>query len=124
MQCKCSCCGHEFEAEPQGQHRLLCADSTNVDDVRRLMAGERAILFATDPPYLVDYDGTNHPHRWDKPDGNKDWSETYGATWDEASGNPDLYDKFIGLAVAEAIEPNAAWYCWHASRRQAMLEAV
>jgi len=26
-----------------------------------LMNGERAILFATDPPYLVDYDGTNHP---------------------------------------------------------------
>ena len=26
--------------------------------------------------------------------------------------------------MAEAIEPNAAWYCWHASRRQAMLEAV
>ena len=27
------------------------------------MHGERAILFATDAPYLVDYDGTNHPGR-------------------------------------------------------------
>ena len=42
-------------------HRLLCGDGTKPDDVIRLMQGERAILFATDPPYLVDYDGTNHP---------------------------------------------------------------
>ena len=40
-----------------GDHRLLCGDSTSHDDVRRPMNGERAILFATDPPYLVDYDG-------------------------------------------------------------------
>jgi ParB-like chromosome segregation protein Spo0J len=51
-----------------GDHRLLCGDSTSAADVRRLMNGERAILFATDPPYLVDYDGSNHPTR------NKDWS--------------------------------------------------
>jgi len=46
-----------------GDHRLLCGDSTNANDVRRLMNGERATLFATDPPYLVDYDGSNHPTR-------------------------------------------------------------
>jgi DNA modification methylase len=105
-----------------GDHRLLCGDSTNADDVRRLMDGQRAILFATDPPYLVDYDGTNHPHKWGERDKNKDWSDTYGITWDEAAANPELYDRFIEVAVAEAIEPNAAWYCWHASRRQALLE--
>ena len=100
-----------------GDHRLLCGDSTNADDVRRLMNGERAALFATDPPYLVDYDGSNHPTR------NKDWSASYGTTWDDSSQGAELYDGFIAAAVAEAIEPNAAWYCWHASRRQAMLEA-
>jgi DNA modification methylase len=26
------------------------------------------------------------------------------------------------VAVAEAIKPNAAWYCWYASKRQAMVE--
>ena len=55
-----------------GDHRLLCGDSTSAADVRRLMNGERAMLFATDPPYLVDYDGSNHPTR------NKDWSPSYG----------------------------------------------
>ncbi len=100
-----------------GDHRLLCGDSTSAADVRRLMNGERAILFATDPPYLVDYDGSNHPTR------NKDWSASYGTTWDDSSQGAELYDGFIAAAVAEAIAENAAWYCWHASRRQAMLEA-
>jgi hypothetical protein len=44
-----------------GAHRLLCGNSTKADDVARVMNGEKAILFATHPPYLVDYDGTNHP---------------------------------------------------------------
>ncbi|MGI3212595.1 DNA modification methylase [Roseovarius tibetensis] len=100
-----------------GDHRLLCGDSTNHEDVRRLMNGERAVLFATDPPYLVDYDGSNHPTR------NKDWSQSYGNTWDDSSQGAELYDGFIAAAVAEAITEDAAWYCWHASRRQAMLEA-
>ena len=100
-----------------GDHRLLCGDSTSASDVRRLMNGERAVLFATDPPYLVDYDGSNHPTR------NKDWSASYGTTWDDSSQGAELYDGFIAAAVAEAIAENAAWYCWHASRRQAMLEA-
>ena len=100
-----------------GEHRLLCGDSTSPADVRRLMNGERAILFATDPPYLVDYDGSNHPTR------NKDWSQSYGVTWDDSSQGAELYDGFIAAAVAEAIAEDAAWYCWHASRRQAMLEA-
>src|SRR5262245_36458856 len=107
-----------------GSHRLLCGDSTSPDDVRRLMNGERAILFGTDPPYLVGYDGMNHPHKWNEADKNKDWSDSYGVDWDDAEANPDLFDRFIGVAVAEAIEPNAAWYTWHASRRQAMLESV
>ncbi|WP_075220704.1 DNA modification methylase [Acuticoccus yangtzensis] len=100
-----------------GDHRLMCGDSTSAADVRRLMNGERAVLFATDPPYLVDYDGSNHPTR------NKDWSASYGTTWDDSSQGAELYDGFIGAAVAEAITEDAAWYCWHASRRQAMLEA-
>jgi DNA modification methylase len=100
-----------------GDHRLLCGDSTSHEDVRRLMNGERAVLFATDPPYLVDYDGSNHPTR------NKDWSQSYGVDLGRQLAGRGALRRLHRAAVAEAITEDAAWYCWHASRRQAMLEA-
>lgn len=106
-----------------GNHRLICGDCTDPDVVRRVMNGERAVLFATDPPYLVGYDGTNHPGA-DSGTKNKDWSGTYGTSWDDADANPALYERFLRTAVAEALRDNAAWYIWHASRNQAMLEAA
>jgi len=39
-----------------GEHRLLCGDSTKADDVERLMAGAKAGMMVTDPPYGVNYD--------------------------------------------------------------------
>ncbi len=94
------------------------------------MQGERAALFATDPPYLVDYNGTNHPTKKNvsaraRKIANKDWSEEYieQRHWDDSSQGPQFYEAFMQVAIDCAIKEDAAWYCWHASRRQAMLEA-
>ena len=38
-----------------GDHRLMCGDSTNPDDMARLMGSARANMSFTDPPYNVDY---------------------------------------------------------------------
>ncbi len=147
--------------DPRVQHRLVCGDSTDAAVVRRLMEPHastpvaktsrhpcgmvldgprpstkgpslRAALFCTDPPYLVGYDGTNHPgsaKSKSRRSLNKNWSGTYcaspdGTTWDDPDVHPELYDKFVAVAIAEAVRPNAAFYCWHASKRQGLLDAA
>jgi DNA modification methylase len=97
-----------------------------------LMDGERAVLFATDPPYAVGYTGGSHPQSWGNKgvaNRDKDWSGQYVEAQSadvrnsEESG-VELYRGFVDIAIKHAITGNAAWYCWHASKRQAMLERI
>lgn len=38
-----------------GEHRVLCGDSTKMEDLERLMDGKKADMVFTDPPYGVNY---------------------------------------------------------------------
>ena len=83
------------------------------------MGDERAALLATDPPYLVGYDGQNHPHHWAGP------QAPPTLTWDQAD-SPEavraFYQAFLAVALAEAAAPDVAVYQWHADQRRACVE--
>lgn len=45
-----------------GRHRVICGDSTSRETIEKLMAGEKADMVFTDPPYNVDYTGGMGTH--------------------------------------------------------------
>ena len=91
-----------------GGHRLLCGDSTSIKDVHRVMAGEKAALVATDPPYLVDYTG-ERPN-----DSGKDWTDRYREIDIQ---DADGFFRAVFVNVLDVLGPKGALYCWHAHKR-------
>ena len=98
-----------------GDHRLLCGDSTTDEDVSRLMAGQKASLFATDPPYCVDYTGANRPN------GGRDWSNVYHEI--DIPDAVDFMRKFLTVGLKQ-IKEKTAVYMWHASKRRSDIEGL
>jgi len=98
-----------------GNHRLLCGDSTKEEDVARLMDGNLASLFATDPPYCVDYTGK------DRPKGGRDWSDVYKEI--DIPDATEFMKSFYEVGL-KFIKPNTALYLWHASKRRREIEDV
>lgn len=45
-----------------GNHRLMCGDSTSIDDVDTLMDGNSVDMLFTDPPYNVAFNGRSGKH--------------------------------------------------------------
>jgi len=98
-----------------GPHRLLCGDSTDLHDVLRVMGGEKAALCATDPPYLVDYDGRRPGNS------GKDWSAVYHEV--DIKDADGFFTKVFTNVLAVLAE-HAAIYCWHADKRAPEIRAV
>lgn len=98
-----------------GDHRIINGDSTKPETYAALMQGEKALLCATDPPYLVDYTGSRPNNT------GKDWSDIY-----KEIDIPDANHFFLAMfgCVLEVLGEHAAIYCWHAHKRHAEITAV
>jgi DNA modification methylase len=86
-----------------GSHRLLCGDSTKVDDVERLMCGAKADMMFTDPPYGVDYSGgIQFTKDGQSVKNNREKLENDNST--------AIYSDFLPVALAYVDGPCYMWF--------------
>ncbi len=84
-----------------GKHRLMCGDSTSIEALETLCAGQLVDMWLTDPPYNVAYEGKT-----------KD-----ALTIKNDSMGDDQFRQFLrdAYTAADAVmKPGAVFYIWHA----------
>jgi site-specific DNA-methyltransferase (adenine-specific) len=84
-----------------GKHRVMCGDSTSVDDLAKLTQGILVDMWLTDPPYNVAYEGGTKEKLTIKND----------------SMGDDQFRQFLRDAYTAAdtvMKQGAVFYIWHA----------
>ena len=82
-----------------GRHVLMCGDSTDINDVKKLMDNTKADILLTDPPYNVDYQGSN------------------GLKLQNDNMEDDVFREFLRTSffnANEVMKEGAVFYIWHA----------
>lgn len=92
-----------------GRHTLMCGDSTNPEDVKKLMAEEAADMVMTDPPYNVAITNSKGMKIENDDMDNEDFKEF-------------LLKAFENLEAS--LKEGGAFYVWYASRNHIPFEAA
>ena len=93
-----------------GEHVIMCGDSTDHEDVGRLMNGHKADMVFTDPPYNVNYSGSGK-------------KTANGIMNDNMSAND--FDTFLWEVFKrynEITKHSAALYVFHSNKTQSQFE--
>jgi len=104
-----------------GEHRLLCGDSTDSDQVAKLMNGQKADMVFTDPPYGIKVVGKNGKVGGDNLAKNGVYAEIIGDDTTETA--KEFYDTCISLGMenfiiwggnyfTDFLEPKPCWIIW------------
>ena len=84
-----------------GNHRLMCGDSTSVDELESLCGEHRADMWLTDPPYNVAYEGKT-----------KDALKIQNDEMGDDQFRQFLVDSYT--AADAVMKAGAVFYIWHA----------
>lgn len=100
-----------------GEHRLMCGDSTSIEDVKTLTDGQLVDMLLTDPPYNVSL-GQNGGHALRPSEAKQLHRRTDGLVIQNDSWSSD--EEFIEFLVSvykaalEVMKPGAVFYIWYA----------
>ena len=111
-----------------GQHRLLCGDSTDSEQLRILMKGEKPELLLTDPPYGIDYGGMLKGKGDGKGGADKNGWKSYDAPdWDKSKPESGVLQYLCtitnnqiiwgGNYFTDDLPPTMGWLIWDKGQR-------